>query len=127
MSPPLTEIAGGTLYETPSTCLTVCPILDFPRNPTPPKFQAHASCFQWLFHTNSLSWLMLPILLKSLKQAASGLIMPCTSHKVVPTLALAAADLGSQLGVTWAPPGPAQIAAIGRPFCSSCWMAPGKT
>ena len=36
--------------------------------------------FQWLFHTNVLSCLMLQTFLKSLKQGVPGLSVPCTSH-----------------------------------------------
>ena len=48
------------------------------------NIQAHSSCFQWLFHTNVLSWLRLQILLQSLKRAASGLCVPDTSRYVAP-------------------------------------------
>ncbi|KAF6130891.1 hypothetical protein HJG60_007848 [Phyllostomus discolor] len=36
--------------------------------------------------------------------------------------ALAASGCGSQLGFFWAPPRPAQVAAICRLFCSSSWL-----
>lgn len=37
------------------------------------------------------------------------------------------AGLGSQLGLSWAPLSPAQVVAISRQFCSSCWEVPGRT
>ena len=48
--------------------------------PAPPHCQAQPVRFQWLFHTSDLSRLLLQIFLKSLKQAASFLSMPGTSH-----------------------------------------------
>ena len=41
--------------------------------------------------------------------------------------AVVAAGLGSQLGLAWAPPCPAHVAAIHRSLCSLCWVAPGRT
>ena len=42
---------------------------------------------------------------------------------MAPGLALAAASLGSQLGLSWAPPSPAQVAAIFRLLCSTFGVA----
>ena len=45
--------------------------------PCPTNSQGHPSCFQWLFHMNGLSWLMLQIFLNSLKLVvASGFSEP---------------------------------------------------
>ena len=55
---------------------------------------------------------MLQIFLNFLKQAAYGELCTSHSHYVTPGLALAAARLGSQLGLAWAPPSPAQGAGI---------------
>ena len=76
---------------------------------------------------NVLSSLMLQTFLKSLKQAASGLSVPHTSHQVAPGTAVAAAGLGSQLGLAWAHPSLVQVVAICRWLYSSCQMALGRT
>ena len=39
----------------------------------------------------------------------------------------AAASLGSQLGLSWAPTSPAEVAAICGSLCSSCWVALDRT
>ena len=52
--------------------------------------------------------------------------MACTSSQAAPSLALIAAGLGSQLGLSWAPPGPAQVAALWRQLCSWCQVALGR-
>ena len=40
---------------------------------------------------------------------------------------LTTAGLGSQLGLVWSPPSPAQVAAICRSFCSLCCVTPDGT
>ena len=52
--------------------------------------------------------------LKSLKQGASSLCVPCSSLLLASDLAQVAAELGLQLGFSWAPLNPAQVAAICR-------------
>ena len=47
--------------------------------PCPIQLSGPPKLLVGLFHTNGLSWLMLQIFLKSLKQAASGFGIPCTS------------------------------------------------
>ena len=48
-------------------------------------------------------------------------------YHVAPGLALAAASLGLQLGLTRTPPSPAQVAAVCRSLCSSSRLALGRT
>lgn len=64
---------------------------------------------------------------KCLRQAASGLSMPHTSHQVAPDLAVAAACLVLQLGFSKTLPSPAQVIAIFRLLCSSIWVTLGRT
>ena len=75
-----TEPADGRpIWDSNNLAHTVCPTLVIPWGPAPPKFWAHPSCFQWVFHPNGLSWPMLQIFLNSLKQATSGFSKPCNS------------------------------------------------
>ena len=116
-----TEPAGRYhIWDSINLAHTVYPGDSLRPNPAPPNFQGHPSCFQWLFPMNDLSWSMLQIFLTSLKQATSGLSERCTSHLVAPGLSLAAAGLGSQLGLAWPPPSPAQEVAFCRSLCSLC-------
>ena len=59
-------------------------------------------------------------------RVAFGLGVPYTSCLVIPGAALVTPGLGSQLGLLWAPPRPAQLAAICRSLCSSCQVVPGR-
>ena len=69
---------------------------------------------------------MLQIFLNSLKEVASSLSKPCTFHSVAPGLALWADSFGSQLGLTRAPPNPAQVAAICLSFGRFMPGGPGQ-
>ena len=53
--------------------------------------------------------------------------MPGISRQAAPDPALPAVYLCLQLGLSWALPSPAQVAAICRSLCSSCRWASGKT
>ena len=71
---------------------------------------------------------MFQTLLKSVKQAASGLTMPHTSHYVAPGLVLVAAGLGLQLGLAWAPPSPEQMATTYNCFIAHAgWPQAGNS
>ena len=125
----------GTIYETPSTWLTVFSLpWWFPEALSHPTFFGRwvdwggASFFRWRFHKNGLFWPMLQIFPSCLNHAASSFSEPCTSHEVAPGPALAAAAiLSSQLGLAWAPPSPEQVAAICRSFCCLCCVTPDRT
>ena len=53
----------GAISESPSTCLSLFTLV-IPWDSIKVNFQTHRICFQWLFHTNGLSWLMLWTFLK---------------------------------------------------------------
>ena len=70
---------------------------------------------QWPHLVHALSCL------KLLKQAASGLSVPCTFRYM--DLTLAADDFGSQFGFFWTPPSLAQVATTCRLLFTSCQVA----
>ena len=78
--------------------------------------QTQPSCFQWLFHTHGLSWLMLHFPKFSQTSNIWPLHVPCllpSDH--TPGIN---SSLGSQLEHSWAPPNLAQGVATYRLLCS---------
>ena len=126
LSPPLEEpICGHYIcIHQPSSNFSPLPGDSFRPHPTQCASQTKLF-FQWLFHTNAPFQLMLQTFLKSLKQEASGLSMYLSLSGPRPDTRVAVFD--SQLGLSWAPLSPAQIAAICRSLCSSCRVAPHRT
>ena len=88
--------------------------------------------FQWLFHMNVLSWLMLQTFLKFLRDfpkiSQTSSIWPlCNLYLLLSSPRPGTrGSLGLQLGFSRAPPSPAQVAATCRSFCSLCQVAPGR-
>ena len=112
------------LHQPGSLCL---PQTGDSLRPCPTQLLGQLKCFPWLFRMNGFSLPMIQIFLNYVKQVAPGLSEPCTSCYIAPGLALAAACLGSQLGLTCAPPSSAQEAAICRSLCSLCCMTLDRT
>ena len=61
-----TKPSGRSYLRLHQPNLHCLPDLVIPSGPTTPKFWTHPSCFQWLFHTNGLSWPMFRSFLSSL-------------------------------------------------------------
>ena len=95
-----------------------------PWNSAPTDLWAHSSCFQWLFRTNGslASDLGLPQNL-SKNQDQAGLCLSHTSGFLASAPALGETCVGSQFGLSWAPPSQAQVEAIFRLLCTSCQVA----
>ena len=91
---------------------------------TPPNLEAYPSRFQWLFHTNCLSYILLQTSLKSLKdlQIANKqhLALACPIPFINCTRP--GTSCSWSLFSSWPllrPPSPAQVATVFRSLCSS--------
>ena len=106
---------------------TVSPVLVILR-PAPPNCKALPVAIPYkqpvLVHaTNCLE---ISQMFTNLKQAESGLCMPCTFCKVALGPALGVARPILQVGLSMVPPNPVQVPAICIPLCSSCQVARGS-
>ena len=103
------------LHQPGSYCL---PHLGNPLSFYPTQLLGPPKLFPVVFLFSGLPWLMLQMFLNSFKAAASYLSMLCAwLSGAQPALA---AVVRSQLGLSWTPPHPAQVAAHCRLLCSSC-------
>ena len=85
------------IWDSINLAHTVCPTVVIPWDPALPNFQAHPRCLQWHFHMNGLTWPMHASDFPKFSQTRSiwfqwapYLLLSC------PSLAIAAAGLGSQ-------------------------------